>query len=103
MTLLETYAKRLTVAERAYAQATGGQKLSEHKKLVTARCLDNITKFLNEAFDNSVGTQRSDMGAFKRFALNLTTIALPSLIAPDLVITQPMSSLAGYVTYQQVA
>ena len=99
MNLLETYSKRLAVAEKAYAQTSGGQKLSEHKKLVTARCLDNITKFLSEAFDNSVGTQRSDMGAFKRFALNLTTIALPSLIAPDLVITQPMSSLAGYVTY----
>lgn len=99
MTLLETYSKRLAVAEKAYAKASGGQQLSEHKKLITARCLDNITKFLSEAFDNSVGTQRSDMGAFKRFALNLTTIALPNLIAPDLVITYPMSSLAGYVTY----
>ena len=99
MNLLETYSKRLAVAEKAYSKANAGQPLSEQKKLITARCLDNITKFLNEAFDNSVGTQRSDLGAYKRFALNLTTIAIPNLIAPDLVITYPMSSMAGYITY----
>ena len=31
--------------------------------------------------------------------LNLTTIALPNLIANDLVIVHPMSSMSGYVTY----
>ena len=55
--------------------------------------------FMNEAFENSVGTQRTDMGMFKKFALNLTTVALPNLIANDLVIVHPMSSMSGYVTY----
>ena len=55
--------------------------------------------FMNEAFENSVGTQRTDMGMFKKFALNLTTVALPNLIANDLVIVHPMSSVSGYVTY----
>lgn len=55
--------------------------------------------FMNEAFENSVGTQRVDMGMFKKFALNLTTVALPNLIANDLVIVHPMSSMSGYVTY----
>lgn len=55
--------------------------------------------FMNEAFENSVGTQRTDMGMFKKFALNLTTVALPNLIANDLVIVPPMSSMSGYVTY----
>ena len=32
---------------------------------------------MNEAFDNSIGTQRSDMGLFKKFTLNLTTVAVP--------------------------
>jgi hypothetical protein len=41
---------------------------------------------MNEAFENSTGTQRSDMGAFRKFALNLTTVAVPNLIAFDLVI-----------------
>lgn len=33
--------------------------------------------------------------------LNLTTVALPNLIAHDLVIVSPMSSMSGYVTYLQ--
>ena len=44
---------------------------------------------MNEAFDNSIGTQRSDMGLFKKFTLNLTTVAVPNLIAHDLVIVHP--------------
>ena len=47
-----------------------------------------------------MGTQRSDMGLFKKFCLNLITVALPNLIAPELVIVSPMSSMSGYVTYR---
>lgn len=68
-------------------------------KLVTAKCLENINRFMNEAFENSVGTQRSDMGMFKKFTLNLTTVALPNLIANELVIVHPMSSMSGFITY----
>lgn len=56
---------------------------------------------MTEAFANSVGTQRSDLGAYKKFALNLTTVALPNLIAFDLVIVQPMSSISGFINYIQ--
>lgn len=98
-TLLEQYKSRLAVAEKVYAQAHNGQRLSEAKKLATAKCLDNVNKFINEAFNNSVGTQRSDLGMWKKFSLNLTNVALPNLIAHDLVIVQPMSSMSGYVTY----
>lgn len=55
--------------------------------------------FMNEAFNQSVGTQRSDLGLFKKFTLNLTTVALPNLIAHDLVIVHPMSSMSGFITY----
>ena len=51
--------------------------------------MENVNRFMNEAFDGSVGTQRADMGMFKRFAMNLTTVALPNLIAHDLVIVHP--------------
>ena len=54
---------------------------------------------MNEAFDASQGTQRADMGMFKKFAMNLTTVAVPNLIAHDLVIVHPMSSMSGYITY----
>ena len=55
--------------------------------------------YLSEAFDNSVGTQRSNMGAFKKFTMNLVNVAIPNLIAPELVIVKPMSAMTGYVTY----
>ena len=99
--LCEAYKSRLAIAERFYSQKHAGEKLIESKKLVTAKVLENTNKFLNEAFENSVGTQRSDLGLFKKFALNLTTVALPNLIAHDLVIVHPMSSMSGYVNYVQ--
>jgi hypothetical protein len=45
------------------------------------------------------GTQRTDLGDWKKFCLNLTNIAVPSLIANDLVIVHPMTSYSGSVAY----
>ena len=64
-TLLESYSKRMTIAESVYGKAHGGEKLDQNRKLVLARCLKNLT----ESFNSSQGTQRSDMGAWKRFCL----------------------------------
>lgn len=94
--LLESYKGRLAVSESYYAKNHNGEKLSNNKKLVVAKLLENTNKYLNEAFENSVGTQRTDMGLFRKFSLNLTTVAVPNLIAFDLVIVQPMSAMSGY-------
>ena len=99
MTLFEAYKNRLAISESVYSKSHDGEKMDNNRKLVTAKCLENLNRFMNEAFENSVGTQRTDMGMFKKFALNLTTVALPNLIANDLVIVHPMSSMSGYVTY----
>ena len=48
---------------------------------------------------NGGATQRGDMGLFTKFSLNLVNCAIPSLIAPDIVMTHPMSSMSGYVSY----
>ena len=77
MTLVETYKQRLAVSEAKYAEAHHGEKLSESKKLNVAMLLNNTNKFINEQFANSTGTQRSDMGLFTKFSLNLTTVGLP--------------------------
>lgn len=61
--LLEAYSKRLNVAESFYKARHNGEVMSEQKKLVTAVCLNNVNRFLTEAFSNSVGTQMSDLGA----------------------------------------
>lgn len=99
--LLEAYAKRLALAESVHQKSHAGEGMSSAKKMAVARCLDNTAKFLTEAFNNSVGTQRSDLGAWKKFSLDLTNVALPNLIAFDLVLVYPMSSLTGYVNYVQ--
>ncbi len=101
MNLLESYKGRLSVCEKYYAQKNNGAKLDNSKKMITAQCLENVAKFLNEGFANSVGTQRSDLGKFKQFCLDITTLTMPNLIVNDLFIVQPMSSFSGYLTYMQ--
>ena len=100
VSLLESYKSRIAVAESFYAKNNGGAKLDNQKKMAVARLLDNTQKYLNESFENSVGTQRADMGMWRKFCLNLTTVAVPSLIAFDLVMVQPIrnsqrSDIAG--------
>ena len=97
--LMEAYSKRIKIAESVYAKSHNGEQMDQNRKLCLAKCLQNVNSFINEAFEQSTGTQRSDMGLFKKFCLNLTNVALPNLIANDLVIVSPMSSMSGYITY----
>ena len=72
----------------------------------TKHQLENTQRFLTEAIDQShnggatQGGARGDMGLFTKFSLNLVNCAIPSLIAPDIVMTHPMSSMSGYVSYK---
>lgn len=99
--LVEAYKQRLTVANEAYAAEHEGKTLSESKQVLVATMLNNVNKRMNEAlgFSNSLAVQRSDMGAWKKFCLALTTVAVPNLIASDIVLTHPMTSIHGYVAY----
>lgn len=99
--LLEAYKKRLNISESVYSRAHNGDKMDTNRKLVVAKCLQNLNNFMNESFDGSMATQRQDLGLYKKFCLNLTTVALPNLVAHDLVIVHPMSSMSGYVAYLQ--
>ena len=75
--LFEAYKNRLNVANAVYSKAHNGESMSNNRKLVTAKVLENTNRLMNESFENSVGTQRSDLGMWKKFCLNLTTVALP--------------------------
>lgn len=97
--LLEAYRKRLSVSESVHQRSHNGAKMSPQKKLMIATVLNNTSRFINEAFDQSAATQRSALGDYKKFCLNITTIALPNLILPELMLTQPMTSFTGFVTY----
>ena len=108
MLLTETYRKRLTLSESVYKKNMGTDaSLNEGVKLAIATVLRNQSAYLdskkiNEAFSNSSGTQMSDIGNFKRFALDLTTIALPNTIATELVITHAMPTQVGVIQYWKI-
>ena len=70
MNIVEAYAKKLSISEKVYANEHGGRSLPESKKVAIARVLANTSEYLNEAFDNSVGTQLANMKTFKKFCFN---------------------------------
>ena len=96
--LLETYSRQLKVAEAYVAKNFDGKTISANTQLTTAVLLDNTNRWMTESI-NMGTTQRSDLGDWKKFCLNLTNIAVPSLIANDLVIVHPMTSYSGSVAY----
>ena len=101
--LTEAYKRRLAISESVYAKNHENAVLSLGQKETIAKVLANSSEFIkyrmNEGFSNSVGTQRADMGNFKKFCLDVTTVVLPNLIANDLVIVQPMPSFTGSIQY----
>lgn len=106
-TLLEQYKGRLKIAERMYSQTHNGEKLSEARKITTAKLLQNTSRFINEAFGPTMATQAgitsmgepNTLGQFKKFAMNLVNVVMPSLIANEVVIVYPMSSMSGFLNY----
>ena len=103
ISLTEAYKRRLAISESVYAKNHDNTALSLGQKETIAKVLNNTAEFIkfkmNEAFNNSVGTQRADMGNWKKFTLDVTTVTLPNLIANDLVIVQPMPSFTGSIQY----
>lgn len=97
--LLETYSRQLKVAEAYVAKNFDGKQISANTQLTTAVLLDNTNRWMTESLNPTTATARSDLGDWKKFCLNLTNIAVPSLIANDLVIVHPMTSYSGSVAY----
>ena len=97
--LLETYSRQLKVAEAYVAKNFDGKAVSANTQLTTAVLLDNTNRWMTESMNMVAGGNRTDLGDWKKFCLNLTNIAVPSLIANDLVIVHPMTSYSGSVAY----
>lgn len=104
-TLLEAYAKRINFAESLYKEERGCA-MPQAKKSIIAQILNNTNKVLTEAFASTAATQTANVGGvnapeaqMKKFCLDVATIALPNLIALDLVMTKPMTSEYGTVRY----
>lgn len=77
--LLEKYSKKIQLAESVYANAHNGEKMGQMQKMTVAKCLDNVSKFLNESMDSTAATQRGAMGEYKKFCLALTNVGIPNL------------------------
>ena len=100
--LLETYSRQLKVAEAYVAKNFEGKTMSSNTALTTAVLLDNTNRWITESVEMGAlgnAADRGSLGAWKKFCLNLTNIAVPSLIANDLVIVHPMTSYSGSVAY----
>jgi hypothetical protein len=104
-TLMEAYAKRLNFAEDLYKEERGCA-MPQAKKSIIAQILNNTNKVLTEAFASTAATQTANVGGvnaptdqMKKFCLDVSNIALPNLIAMDLVLTKPMTSEYGTVRY----
>ena len=100
--LLEAYKSKLSLAESVYAKTHNGETAPMAVKLATAKSIQTVTKFLNENLASLGATQLGDMGAFKRAVTSITTITLPSLIAPSLVHTIAMPSRASSFVYMEI-
>ena len=104
ISLTEAYKKRLSICESVYAKTHENSAMSVNLKETVAKVLSNTSEYIKfrcmkESFGNSVGTQRADMGDFKKFTLDVTTVTLPSLIANDLVMVVSMPSFTGSIQY----
>ncbi len=104
---MEKYQNRLTRANNQYKARTGRQ-LTESKKMMTAAILENTASFLNfkarqlnEALDNSIGTQSTDVASVKKFVLDITEASLPNLIAPELCKVVDLPNRTGFLVYRK--
>lgn len=77
--LLEKYSKKIKLAESVYSATHNGERMDQIRKVTVAKCLENVSSFLNEAFESSMGTQRAAMGDYKKFCLALTNVGVPQL------------------------
>ena len=104
--LFESYKNRLAVCESIHQKSHMGAKMSTAKKLMVAQVLDNTARFLNESLSTGAATQgiapnggNNVLGDYKKFCLNIATVALPNLILPELMIVKPMTSFTGFISY----
>ena len=85
--------------ERLNAVAKVTENFNYEKKIALAKVLENTQSYLNHHLMESRATQSSNIGQFKRFALDALTVAIPNLIAFDLVSVQPISNRVGMINY----
>lgn len=72
------------------------ESTANHLDRLAALSAQNPMGAMNEA------TQPSDVGYFKKYAINLLSAAVPNLIAPEIVSMQPMLSRVGEMRFLKI-
>lgn len=96
---LRAFDKRIQLAESVLKKA-GRPAMSYERKLATAQTLANTqrqVKVMESIARNSGAVQPSDIGQYKRYALDMVNTVMPSLIAPDIVSVQALDNRVGMI------
>ena len=92
--LYEKWNKRIAVVE---ASKLGGAKMDLARKAALAKVLENTSHFIKYSLTEA--TQSSDIGQYKRAALDIVAAVVPNLIAYDLVSVQALDNRIGMINY----
>lgn len=92
--LCERWANRITLVQEKYFN---GNDMGLERKAALAKQLENTQKFIK--YQLSEGIQSSDIGQYKRFALDMVTAVVSNLIAPEIVSVQPIDNRVGMINY----
>jgi len=92
--LTERWAKHINIVE---SKLMKGKDLSYDRKAALAKLLENTQQYIKHVV--AEGVQSSDIGQYKRFALDLVTTVVPNLIAYDIVSVQPIDNRVGMINY----
>lgn len=95
--LLEKWGKQMSAINEAF-----DGNLDYIRQITTAQMMENTQNYLNSIAQMNESTQLADVGYFQKYGINILAAAIPNLIAPDIVSTQPMLSRVGEMRYLKV-
>ena len=95
---LKMHEKRIQIAE-SVRQKAGKSAMTYEQKLATAVTLDNTARHIRamESLNFGGATQPASIGQYKRFALDMVSTIMPSLIAPEIVSVQALDNRVGMI------
>lgn len=97
---LKIHKNRIDLAESVRKKK--GLDMSYERKLLTAQTLENTARQIKVMESVNFGaTQPSNIGQYKRYAMDMVATLMPNLIAPDLVSTQALDNRVGMVNILQ--
>lgn len=86
------------IAAAAKARKDRGLDTNFERQLATATCLENTRRQIKVVEGMMAGaTQPSNIGQYKRFAMDMVASLMPNLIAPDVVSVQALENRVGMI------